>query len=95
MSKSILCDETNKKCFICGKQGNLDVHHCCSGTANRKNSEAYGLKIYLCRECHTMVHNKREIEIQIKQFAQRRWEEEYGTREDFIKVFGKSWILED
>lgn len=39
-----------------------------------------------------MVHNKREIEIQIKQFAQRRWEEEYGTREDFISTFGKSWL---
>jgi hypothetical protein len=42
-----------------------------------------------------MVRNKRDIEIQIKQFAQRRWEEEYGDRQDFISKFGKSWILED
>lgn len=87
--------QRERVCFICGKQGELDVHHAISGNANRKRSDEYGLTINLCRDCHRELHDKGEMEKQIKQFAQRRWEEEYGTREDFIKVFGKSWILED
>ena len=84
--------QSERKCFICGREGTLDIHHCISGVSNRKHSEEYGLKIFVCRECHTMVHNKRDVEIQIKQFAQRRWEEEYGDRDAFRKVFGKSWL---
>ena len=90
---SILQNE--RRCFICGKQGQLDCHHCISGNSNRSNSEAYGLKIRLCRECHEKVHSNNDIATQIKQFAQRRWEEEYGDRNDFISVFGKSFITED
>jgi len=87
--------QRERKCFICGRQGELDEHHCISGNSNRNNSEAYGLKIWLCRDCHSKVHDKGEMELQLKQFAQRRWEEEYGDRHDFITVFGKSWITED
>lgn len=84
--------QSERKCFICGRGGDLDVHHAISGNSNRKHSEEYGLKIYLCRECHMKVHDKHEMEEQIKQFAQRRWEEEYGDRDAFRKVFGKSWL---
>ncbi len=48
--------------------------------------------MWLCRDCHRKVHNNREIELQIKQLAQRRWEEEYGDRQDFISRYGKSWL---
>lgn len=84
--------QTERKCYICGRQGELDTHHCCSGSSNRKNSEEDGLKILLCRDCHRKVHNNRDIELQIKQLAQRRWEEEYGDRQDFISRYGKSWL---
>lgn len=90
MLNSILQNE--KKCFICGKQTELDCHHCLSGSSNRKNSEEDGLKMWLCRDCHRKVHNNRDIELQIKQLAQRRWEEEYGDRQDFISRYGKSWL---
>lgn len=107
MSKSILCNEEDKKCFICGKRGEVDTHHCLSGTSNRENSEDYGLKIYLCRDCHSSLHDKGKIYItpficitenDIKKFAQQKWEETFGKenpREEFIAIFGKSWILED
>lgn len=92
------------RCFTCGKVVHLDEHHCLSGTSNRDNSEDYGLKIYLCRDCHSSLHDKGKIYItpficitenDIKKFAQQKWEETYGTREEFIKIYGKSWILED
>lgn len=88
--ESILQKE--RRCFICARTGELDEHHCISGSSNRQNSEAYGLKIYLCRLCHTKLHDNNVMEEQIKQFAQRRWEEEYGDRNDFIAIFGKSWL---
>ena len=88
--ESILQKE--RKCFICGKVGELDTHHCCSGTSNRKNSDEDGLTVYLCRTCHIKAHDNHEIGFQLKQFAQRRWEEEYGDRQDFIRRYGKSWL---
>ena len=95
---------TRDRCFICAKVTDLDEHHCLSGTSNRDNSEDYGLKIYLCRNCHSELHDKGKIRIgkwieitedDLKGFAQRKWEETYGTREEFIEKFGKSWIKED
>ena len=96
--------QTERKCLICGRQGDLDCHHAISGNSNRKNSEKYGLKIWLCRLCHKSLHDKGKVfidewhyvtETDIKILAQRKWEETYGSREDFIKVFGKSFDLED
>ncbi len=95
---------TRDRCFICARTGELDEHHLLSGTSNRGNSEDYGLKIYLCRNCHSELHDKGKIRIgkwiditedDLKVFAQRKWEEAYGSREDFIKRYGKSWIMED
>jgi uncharacterized protein YlaI len=85
--------QRERQCFVCGRQGELDVHHTWHGHSNRKNATDYGLTVYLCRDCHSMIHDRpegRAIDIQLKQFAQRRWEEEYGTREDFRRIFGKS-----
>lgn len=96
--------QTERKCFICGRQGELDSHHAISGVANRKNSEKYGLKIWLCRSCHSGIHDKGKVfidnwhyitENDIKAIAQAKWEETYGSRDDFRRVFGKSFIMED
>jgi hypothetical protein len=32
------------------------------------------------------------MDVHFKQMAQRHFEKTYGTREDFIRVFGKSWL---
>jgi hypothetical protein len=34
-------------CYICGGRA-TEEHHCIYGTANRKLSEKYGLKVYMC-----------------------------------------------
>ena len=94
--------KSRDRCFFCGRTGHLEEHHLLSGTSNRDNSEDYGLKVYICNNCH-FLHSKgivkiNDVEIKesdIKAFAQRKWEETYGSREEFIKIFGKSWILED
>ena len=84
-----------KRCFLCGSRGPLQIHHCIHGTANRKNSEHYGLKVPLCMECHTGpngVHNNRKKDLQLIVLAQLKFESLYGDREEFRKVFGKSWL---
>ena len=87
--ESILQKE--KRCFICGRTGALDVHHCLSGYSNRDLSTYYGLTIYLCRNCHKL-HDTGKFEKEVKGFAQKKWEELYGSRDEFIKIFGKSWL---
>ena len=96
--------QTERRCFICAKNGELDCHHAISGVSNRKNSDKYGLMIWLCRGCHSSLHDKGKVfiddwhyiaEDDIKAYAQAKWEETYGSREEFVKIFGKSFILGD
>lgn len=90
--KSLMSND--KTCYVCGS---VDVvrHHCFFGTANRKLSEKYGCWIYLCPYHHNMsdngIHFDRELDMRVKKECQERWEQTYGTREEFIKVFGRSW----
>lgn len=80
-------------CVVCGFVPS-EVHHCIPGTANRKKSDKYGLTINLCRKHHREMHDKpnQGLDLFWKQEAQRYYEAHYGTREDFIKDFGRSWL---
>jgi 5-methylcytosine-specific restriction endonuclease McrA len=84
---------TDKECFLCGRTGQLDRHHLIGGTANRKQSEKYGLVVYLCRNCHRLAHEDSGTYLQLHQYGERLWlKNEGGTVEDFIKVFGKNYL---
>ena len=90
--KSIIQDD--KQCFVCGQYHWLESHHIFFGTANRKLSEKYGLKVWLCHEHHrgnTGVHQDRVLDVAIKKVAQRKFEETH-SRLDFINIFGKSYL---
>lgn len=89
--KSVM--QFDKRCFLCGTTLNLHDHHIFFGTANRKKSERFGLKVYLCMEHHTGssgVHFNEDLDDGLKKLAQKKFEELYGSRETFIKEFGKS-----
>lgn len=91
---SIIQDE--KYCFMCGTTNNLHCHHIFGGTANRKLSEAYGLKIMLCAKHHNMsnegIHFNKDFDLAMKEMAQRKFEERFGNREAFRAIFGRSYI---
>ena len=97
--KSIIQPEKDK-CYICGQNGGywgLDEHHVFSG-ANRKKSEKYGLKVYLCHDrCHLNgVHKKADLNRWLRARAQKIAMNHYGwSVEDFIKIFGKNYLEED
>lgn len=86
--------QIHKECFMCHRTGDLHSHHIFGGP-NRKWSEKYGLKIWLCPEHHNMsdagVHFNKALDLQIKQIAQREFEDTY-TREDFMRIFGKNYL---
>lgn len=91
--------QKEKECFLCGRNGNMDPLEChhVFGASNRKNSEHYGLKIWLCGDrCHRngplSVHQNREVADRVKAIAQSRWEFNFGTREDFIRLFGRNYL---
>lgn len=95
--KSII-QKHNNHCFICQIPGNmqLEEHHIFFGTANRKISEKYGLKVPLCYEHHrgtNGVHGKngRSLDLRLKKIAQRKFEENH-TREEFVKLIGKNYL---
>ena len=91
--KSLISD--NQVCVVCGTIFNLHRHHIYAGS-RRKASEKYGCTCYLCGFHHNLsshgVHADRELDLKLKRKCQERWEEEYGTREDFIRIFGKSYL---
>ena len=93
MSKSILQDK--KQCIIC-HNNNVEEHHVFYGTANRKLSEKYGLKVYLCYEHHRGtrgVHGRdgEKLDTYLKEFAQSRFEKK-ESREKFRQIFGNSYL---
>ena len=88
--KSIMWGE--KACFFCGSTSELQTHHCIHGTANRKLADKYGLTVILCRRHHEAVHQDEGMDIALKMEAQRAWEKQYGSRNDFMRVFGRSYL---
>lgn len=81
-------------CYVCDSPY-VQIHHIIYGTANRQISDKYGYVIGLCQEHHTGrqgVHFNKQLDMQLKRMAQEHFEANYGTREDFIKTFGKSFI---
>lgn len=74
---------------------NLESHHVIYGNSNRKQSEKYGLKVWLCHEHHTGntgVHFNKPLDMYLKKLAQKHFEANYGDTDDFRKAFGKSYL---
>lgn len=88
--KSIITDDLDH-CYLCGMP-KQNIHHCIHGTANRKHSDRLGLVIPVCYQCHQAIHSTRKLDLQVMQGAQRVFEEKIGNREDFRRIFGKSWL---
>lgn len=92
--KSII--QTKKESFLSGATYDLEEHHIFYGTANRKISEKYGLKVWLTPEEHrgtNGVHGKngKLLDKKLKKIAQQKFEETH-TREEFINLIGKSYL---
>ena len=91
--KSII--QSEKKCYVCGTTYNLHDHHIFFGTANRKQSEKYGMKVWLCQEHHTGnagVHFNKGLDLHLKKLAQEHFEAKFGAKNEFRSIFGRSYL---
>ncbi len=102
MSKSIMQDKSRRTCYLCmllrgddAPRSNLQEHHAMPGTANRKLSEHYGLKVYLCLQHHTQgpeaVHHNIHHQRLVQRKAQEAFEAKY-SHEKWMEVFGRNII---
>ena len=91
--KSIIQHE--RQCLICGSW-NIEEHHIFFGTAKRKLSEQYGLKVWLCPTHHrgtNGVHGKNGhiLDLELKQLGQKAFEWKH-SREEFMQTFGRNYL---
>ena len=81
-------------CLLCRRHGFVHRHHIFEG-ARRHLSEQYGLVVPLCPDCHTesdfSVHRCTETALALKRAGQRKFERTH-SREEFIKLFGRSYL---
>lgn len=94
--KSIL-QEKDGTCYLCVllhedyRIQPVHEHHVFSGTANRRLSEQYGLKVYICPEHHEngpeAVHKNKIVRLLLEEIAKRAFEQTYPEIR-FRDVFG-------
>lgn len=95
-TKSIVT-EYKDICFFCGRKAEGE-HHLIFGTADRELCEKDGLKVPICNNCHNMgnklgrVHDNPMAEKLSKMLGQAIFEANIGTREQFRKRYGKSYL---
>lgn len=78
-------------CCNCGSMTNITKHELLPGR-NRKNSMKYGFVLPLCVDCHRRLQDDSAFDKKWKQKAQTYFEENYGTREEFIEIFRRNYL---
>ena len=78
--------ESLSMCCNCGSMYGITKHELLAGK-NRQNSMRYGFVIPLCLTCHQRLQENADFNKKWKVKAQDYFEENYGTRDDFIKIF--------
>lgn len=101
-----IMQKDRKVCFLCGEgprwaEGGmwdrLEEHHIFAGNPGRRLSEKYGLKVCLHGlECHRegkgSAHKNAETRRMLQEMAQKSFEQVHGTREEFMKIFGRNYL---
>lgn len=90
---SVFTDDMDH-CYFTGTAP-VERHHIFGG-ANRKNSEKYGFIVPLRPDLHPngvyAGQSAKLIDVKLKTMSQEYFEREYGTRDDFRRIFGKSYL---
>ena len=102
--KSIIHNKADGTCYLCQllnqdySRKAVQEHHIIYGRGNRKLSEKYGLKVYLCYEHHQGskdgVHFNRDNSDLLKRIAQKAFNSTYQEL-DFVKIFRKNHLIEE
>lgn len=93
--KSVFTDDMDH-CYYTGTPY-VHRHHIFYGPL-RSKSEKYDYVIPLAYWLHenetesVHMNPNHGLDLELKQMAQKHFEEHYGSREDFLMEFGKSWL---
>ena len=87
---SVFSNDT-KKCYLCDSTYKLTWHEIYAGK-NRSNSMKYGLCLRMCLNCHSREQENSQFNDYWHKQGQLYWEEFIGSREEFIKVFRRSYL---
>lgn len=98
---SIMHRKDDGTCYLCmmlnsdyQRRSNLEEHHVFMGP-NKKLSEKYGIKVYLCHEHHTGGPDAVHVNYKTCRELQRRGQQafmETWPGIDFVKIFGKNYL---
>lgn len=103
--KSIMHDKKSGTCYLCmllegdSRPRLTQEHHVVFGAGNRRLSEKYGLKVYLCIKHHLhdggpyAVHRNKAVRDMLNKEAQMIFEHKYPTL-SFREIFGKNYLDE-
>ena len=95
MGKAVsIIQRGERRCFLCGRVNNIQLHHVIGGTANRKLSDRYGRVVWLCMDDHTGqdgVHMNREKGDSLKRIAQTAFEERH-SHDEWMRLFRKNYL---
>lgn len=96
MKKGIVT-EYKDICFFCGAAAECE-HHLLFGSGTRQLADKDGLKVPSCNKCHNMgqinerIHENPMAEKLSKMLGQAIYESKIGTREEFRRRYGKSYL---
>lgn len=86
-------------CFRCNRIIKTEEHHIFGGNPNRQNSEKYGLKVYLCHDCHNRdkkhksIHFDKEEMLKLHKIGQQVFMNYYNkTSDEFREIFGRNYL---
>ena len=85
------------KCVGCGKEHYLSIHHV-YGSSSRNASSKYMAVEYLCWACHQSstgihgTHSDGVLDKELKKKHQLRLLENDMSMDEFVKIFGRSYI---
>lgn len=94
---SIICENDEQKCYLCGRQSQLERHHTLHGGANRRLADEDGLWVWLCHRCHMDLHDRGEGDKELQALGEKKWiawnypDDPEKGQEEFIKRYGKSY----
>ena len=78
------------ECCLCGNKTQMTLHEIFAGK-NRINSMKYGFILPLCLNCHQLIQNDAPFNKIWYIEAQNYFESHIGNRNEFIKIFKKSY----
>lgn len=79
-------------CHVCGVLAADTLHEPIHGNGRRKLSIKYGLQIPICNVCHDIMHREPEKNERYKVEMQEKFENEIGTRQEFMTIFGRNYL---